>query len=34
MTLFHAMINLCWQLFPIHGSYFDPRLNGLIIIGL
>ena len=31
VALFHAMINLCWQLFPIHGSYFDPRLNGLIM---
>ena len=29
--LFHTMINLCWLLFPIYGSYFDPRLNGLIM---
>ncbi len=29
-TLFHAMINLCWQLFPINGSYYDPRIFGLI----
>lgn len=28
--LFHAMINLTWQLFPINGSYYDPRVTGLI----
>jgi len=32
-TLFHAMINLCWQLFPIHGSFYDPRVFGLITLG-
>lgn|ERR1039457_2204545 len=30
MALFHASSNLSWQLFPIHGSYFDPRVGGLI----
>ena len=29
-TLFHAMINLCWQLFPNSGSHYDPRIFGLI----
>ncbi len=29
-ALFHTMINLTWQLFPINGSYFDPRVTGLI----
>ncbi len=29
-ALFHAMINLTWQLFPINGSYFDPRVTGII----
>jgi len=29
-TLFHTMINLTWQLFPINGSYYDPRVTGLI----
>ena len=29
-VLFHAMINLTWQLFPINGSYYDPRVTGLI----
>jgi uncharacterized protein len=27
---FHAMINFSWQLFPVNGSYYDPRLTGLI----
>jgi uncharacterized protein len=29
-SVFHAMINLTWQLFPINGSYYDPRVTGLI----
>jgi CAAX protease family protein len=32
-TLFHTMINLCWQLFPINGSFYDPRVFGLITLG-
>jgi uncharacterized protein len=28
--LFHMMINLTWQLFPVRGSYFDPRVSGII----
>lgn len=31
-TLFHAMINLCWQLFPNHGSFYDPQVFGLITL--
>jgi membrane protease YdiL (CAAX protease family) len=34
MALLHAMINVSWQSFPIHGSYFDPRINGLIMLVL
>ena len=34
MVLFHASSNLCWQLFPVHGSYFDPHINGLITAAL
>jgi membrane protease YdiL (CAAX protease family) len=30
-ALFHMTVNLAWQLFPIRGSYFDPRINGLIM---
>jgi membrane protease YdiL (CAAX protease family) len=29
-ALFHTMIDLTWQLFPINGSYYDPRVTGLI----
>ncbi len=29
-ALFHAMVNLTWQLFPINGSFYDPRVTGLI----
>jgi hypothetical protein len=30
-AVFHAMMNVSWQLFPIHGSYFDVRINGWIM---
>ncbi len=29
-AVFHAMINLSWQLFPVNGSYYDPRIFGLV----
>ena len=29
-VLFHAMVNLSWQLFPNNGSHYDPRFTGLI----
>lgn len=29
-ALCHAMINVSWQLFPNHGSHYDPRITGLI----
>lgn len=29
-ALLHATGNVCWQLFPVHGSYFDPRTNGIV----
>lgn len=28
----HATVNLSWQLFPIDGSYYDPRIVGLITV--
>jgi len=31
-TLFHAMINLCWQLFPNNGSFYDPQVFGLLTL--
>jgi membrane protease YdiL (CAAX protease family) len=30
MALYHASSNVSWQLFPIHGSFFDPRVTGII----
>jgi len=33
-ALFHAMINLCWQLFPNNGSFYDPRVFALITVCL
>lgn len=33
-AVFHAMINLSWQLFPIHGSFYDPRIFSLVTLAL
>jgi hypothetical protein len=30
-ALSHAMMNLTWQLFPVNGSFYDPRITGLIV---
>ena len=30
-VIFHAMINLTWQLFPINGSYYDPQVTSLLV---
>lgn len=30
-ALFHTTTNLTWMLFPVQGSYFDPRVIGLIM---
>jgi hypothetical protein len=29
-SLFHMTIDVTWQLFPISGSFFDPKVSGLI----
>lgn len=29
-TLFHMTINVTWQMFPIQGSFYDPRISGLL----
>ena len=31
VVIVHATNNLCWQLYPIQGSWFDPRINGVIM---
>jgi membrane protease YdiL (CAAX protease family) len=33
VTVLHAMYNVSWQLFPVNGSYYDPRITGLIFAG-
>ena len=33
-AVFHAMINLSWQLFPNNGSFYDPQIFGLVTLGL
>jgi membrane protease YdiL (CAAX protease family) len=33
-ALFHAMINLSWQMFPNQGSHYDPQIFGLITLVL
>ncbi len=30
-ALFHAMMNVSWQLFPNYGSHWDPRIAGFIV---
>jgi membrane protease YdiL (CAAX protease family) len=32
-ALFHAMVNLCWQLFPVSGSFYDPAVFGILTFG-
>ena len=34
MALFHAISNLCWQLFPNNGSHYDPLVFGCITFGV
>lgn len=29
-ALFHTTINVTWQLFPINGSFYDPRVTGML----
>ena len=33
-ALFHAMLNVSWFVFPIYGSYLDPRISALVAIFL
>jgi uncharacterized protein len=33
-AIFHATINVTYFLFPIQGSYYDPRVTGLIVAGV
>jgi membrane protease YdiL (CAAX protease family) len=31
-ALFHATTNVSWQMFPNHGSHYDPRITGIILM--
>lgn len=33
VALYHAVSNVSWQLFPNHGSHWDPRIVGLLLAG-
>ena len=33
-SLYHAVGNVSWQMFPNHGSHWDPRIVGLVLAGL
>jgi uncharacterized protein len=33
-SLYHAMSNLCWQLFPNAGSHYDPRVTSPLIVAV
>jgi len=33
-TLYHASINLSWQLFPVQGSMYDPAVTVPILMGV
>ena len=34
VALYHAISNLCWQMFPVHGTYFDPKTSAIITLAL
>ena len=33
-ALFHAMLNVSWFVFPVYGSYLDPRISALVAVFL
>jgi membrane protease YdiL (CAAX protease family) len=34
VAVFHAMDNVAWQAFPVSGSFYDPKVTGLILTAL
>ncbi len=34
ISLYHALSNLCWQSYPMQGSYFDPRIDALVTVAI
>jgi membrane protease YdiL (CAAX protease family) len=33
-AVYHAMMNVTWQLFPVNGSFYDPRITALLVTGV
>lgn len=33
-AVFHSLLNVCSFLFPVNGSFYDPRITGLIVTGV
>lgn len=33
-AVFHTTLNICTFLFPVNGSFYDPRITGLIVTGV
>lgn len=33
-SLFHAMSNLSWMLFPVMGSHYDPMVTACVMVGV
>ena len=34
MSLYHAISNVCWQTFPVQGSFYDPRIDALLTVAV
>lgn len=34
LSVFHAISNTCWQLYPVQGSFHDPRVNAVLTVVL
>jgi membrane protease YdiL (CAAX protease family) len=32
ISLYHAASNVCWQIYPVRGSYFDPTVSALVTV--
>lgn len=32
ISLYHAASNVCWQIYPVRGSYFDPTISALVTV--
>lgn len=33
-VIYHASVNLTWQLYPVHGSWFDPKISAAVSVGV